>query len=328
VTISVSDVLGTGRAASELVKAVERGIGGIASAATVLATPWQHRRLAKSEQAAARGWLSVLRDAGLKTTTADLALQERAVIRLIADASRFQRNREAVAEEAIAEFQTLPENTEPPGLQSEWIDRFWRLAQEVSEPDVQALWGRILSRQSTGGGKFSAVTLDLLSSFSRDDAKALEAIAPFTCRTKFQDGRQTAVVLTNIGLPKSTPGKKARQAELQALNARLAAILPPRPYDTFGSIGVFMESTFGYPFGLEAVDYAPLWVGSDAFIVQRTANSTMPGAETTIGSGAGFSPAGIEILSLIKVNGDSRYVEIIKEHLAIGNMRMIPAPGF
>lgn len=152
-TISVTDVLGAGRLGSEFLKFIERGVGQFAA-------PWSHKRMAVAEQEAVRGWARTLQEIGLDPGSAVLTLEERAVVRLLADAKRQQANSEAVAFEAIEDFKHIVEKNQPESTQSadvdlDWIDRFWRLAQNVSSPDARTLWGRILARQVTGASEFS-----------------------------------------------------------------------------------------------------------------------------------------------------------------------------
>jgi hypothetical protein len=99
-SVSVSDVLGLGQAASALLKAIEHGVGS-------LAAPWRRQRLALAEQQSALGWFEVLKKGELHPSSFDLALGERTTIRLFSVAMRHQSNRESIGYRAIKEFDDI-----------------------------------------------------------------------------------------------------------------------------------------------------------------------------------------------------------------------------
>jgi len=169
----------------QLVSAIERGIGNFMR-------PIQKRRETKADISAYDNWTEAIRRTGLGPKSAELTLGDRATIRLTADSLRQQENRESVAIRAIDEYvHSRTEQPRPPSSQAEidveWLDRFWRLAQDVTNTEMQSVWGRILARQAGGPETFSARCLEALSLLSSKDAMALERIAAVTWRSSINN---------------------------------------------------------------------------------------------------------------------------------------------
>lgn len=75
--VKVSDLFGVSRPAVRLIEAVERGVGN-------LLQPWHMERIAKAELSNFERWQSALTKSGLSAQSADLTLQDRAAVRLVA----------------------------------------------------------------------------------------------------------------------------------------------------------------------------------------------------------------------------------------------------
>ena len=308
ISVSFSDLLGIGSAATALVGAIERGIGN-------LAVPWQQKRIARAEQESFLGWMKALKRGALRPNSADLAIGERTAVRVFADSVRHQANREEVAIQAIEEFRAMsaarPDTANTTTIDVEWVDRFWRLAQEAGERDIQLLWARILARQASGSDKFSPRTLDLLSSFTRDEAQELVRYASVTCKTNYSASK------FDVAIVHSLHSGMASDAALGSANEKLRNAVGQVNAALFGSIGVFVESGFAYSFAFQP--QMSLWVGSNKFLI-RARSDTLPFLPS--GSGHGFSPMGIEILSLIKTDPLPEFVEGLREGLSIAGLEL------
>ena len=109
----------------------------------------------------------------LTHTEDDLSLgRDRLNHRLSAIESRRQKNIENVIRSAFDAI-TLNDNivadnqTEP---SVDWMARFIRQVEDISNPELQSVWAHILALEACQPGRFSLMTLDLLSSFNPDDA--------------------------------------------------------------------------------------------------------------------------------------------------------------
>jgi hypothetical protein len=274
----------------------------------------------KAEIAGFESWNQALKKTGLAPRAAELSLQDRASVRVLAGEIRRQENREAVAIEAIAEFKQsgnesngVSETISPP-IDIEWIDRFWRLAQDVSDADMQAVWGKILARKTTGQGTYSARCLETVSLLSHEEITHLERLATLLCSTSVL-GAKTCYIVYNVHwlqtghLP-------------QDLQSRLRSSVGELHREIFGPAGIALDSGSGW--------------AQDAFIEikQSTANfsianskyaltfQNIPDGPKTIGASLGISPLGAEIFSLIKVAPNPAYIAALTDAFKFYNIEM------
>jgi len=79
----------------------------------------------------------------------------------------------AVAAVDLLEQSEVPE--EQPD--EDWINRFFRAAEDVSSEQMQELWGRILAGEIKKPGSYSLKTLDFVKNLTKSDASLLEKVA-------------------------------------------------------------------------------------------------------------------------------------------------------
>jgi hypothetical protein len=64
-------------------------------------------------------------------------------------------------------------------VEPEWFGQWRSRAEKFSREEMQRLWGRILAQEVKRPGTFGYRTLEFLSTMSANDARAIEALAPF-----------------------------------------------------------------------------------------------------------------------------------------------------
>ena len=312
---SITDVLGAGKGVQILVDAIERGIGKALG-------PWQRRRDNRAEIENVEEWATALNKYGLQITSGDLNLTERTVARMAFDAIRHQEAREAVAVEAVEDFKRIADSKEqldPTQPASEWIDRFWRLAGDVSSDDMRSIWGRVLARQIAGEVKFAARTLDFLSTLSGAEAGLIANLAKCVCqyepaRTPTEPGSPlTACLIRGMsGVSIKVPDAIARR-----LVEHTGSISTPH----FGAIGIYYESGWAHDAYARIHDDAVrMTIGGKPFILRSMhsfGSQVLPleGGKTpgacNIGGGEELTRLGREILSLIDSEPDPAYVQAL-----------------
>lgn len=92
----------------------------------------------------------------------------RAAQRLLDVEEMRQRNIESIA--AVAAEQ-LSEAVSDAPVNPDWAARFFREAQDVSNEQMQQIWGKLLAGEVEKPGSFSARTLSVVSNLSSDEAK-------------------------------------------------------------------------------------------------------------------------------------------------------------
>jgi hypothetical protein len=103
---------------------------------------------------------------------------ERINNRLIAKEIQRQNNLDDVVEIAASQLEGTDYVTDEP-INKDWATRFFDIVQDVSDEDMQNLWGRILAGEVKQPKSFSLRTLELLRNLSKEEAELFVKIAPF-----------------------------------------------------------------------------------------------------------------------------------------------------
>jgi hypothetical protein len=310
VNISADDFFGLGRVADKVMEALKAGIGPVLE-------PWIRSRLAAADQQAARGWLEVTKDSGLAIREMEIeTLSGRAQIRVRAEQVEQQENREAVAVHTLREIADLSKThsieTDPDPVEPEWLNRFWRLAQDVTSEDLQSVWGRVLARKATGAGAISARTLEGLSLLDGWEIEELTRIAPCVIST-------TRHGITSMELITKFSAANVSENDYEPINRRLGELINKFDRVHFGGIGLLDVSGF-FQFNFMVSNGQPLALGGRRKIISV-------GSETPIvaGSAAIFSRTGEEILGLIKSEPNEDYVRVVLDGLGRQGISVKPA---
>lgn len=104
-------------------------------------------------------------------------LSRRAVFRESRDAIRQQENMERVIEIASYEIEQVAESSDEP-VDDDWIVRFFDIAKDISNEDMQRIWAKILASEVTTPRSFSLRTLETLRNISSTEAKMFQKIVP------------------------------------------------------------------------------------------------------------------------------------------------------
>jgi hypothetical protein len=172
--------------------------------------PTEVRRNAAAEIDVFRQWNEAIKSQSLTVGNIDLTIQDRTVLRVTAQETRRQEHREAIATQALAEVRARPDEftgTDEP-LDPDWLDRFWRMAEDVSNADFQSILARFLARHAAGGINYSARCLMILSTLSKAEAEVLERLAPVAIKTVFEGVDTLPCVVHRVGDHMFEPGGK------------------------------------------------------------------------------------------------------------------------
>lgn len=109
----------------------------------------------------------------LVLTEANVQIEDRAHARLEHREVIRQRNLEAIADAAVLH---LPEQVSPTTVNEDWKTRFFNIAEDVSNLEMQDLWGQILAGEVARPGTFSVRTLEILKNLSQGEAEAFQKL--------------------------------------------------------------------------------------------------------------------------------------------------------
>lgn len=312
--VEVSDVLGLKEPLTELVRAVCRGIGNVFE-------PWRRKRAAKADIAIFEAWKRAVSDVDQLPSAFEFSLEERTAVRMLTEQRRQQANRERVAIAAIEEARREPATGAPDRpLADEWIDRFWRLAQDISHEDLQRLWGRILSREAKRPGTVSRLALETISLLTQEDAKDVEALAKLTCRIDppFVESACAVWCLRPCVYNSTFSGFSDRALE-HRLEEALSRLRKSCRHHHFRALGLLRDSGWAYSVRVSCPDRVViLRIASKSFVLRGFSNDESRtardgGRPPAIGDGEDWTSVGREILDLIETQPDPHYLSILEE---------------
>ncbi|MFV8357999.1 DUF2806 domain-containing protein [Flavobacterium sp. XS1P32] len=107
------------------------------------------------------------------------SLKERTQDRLSFQEAKKQLNIENVTTFAAEELRNEETVTEEP-LDKDWTTRFFRIAEDISNVEMQAIWGRILAGEIKQPKSYSLRTLELIRNLSKEEADLFIRVANFS----------------------------------------------------------------------------------------------------------------------------------------------------
>ena len=108
-------------------------------------------------------------------------LEDRTQERLNFQEAKKQLNIENVTAFAAEELKNEPPITDEP-LDEDWTTRFFNIAEEVSNEEMQALWGKILAGEIKQPKTYSLRTLELIRNLSKAEANTFMKVANFAVK--------------------------------------------------------------------------------------------------------------------------------------------------
>lgn len=323
--VQIKDVLGLSAPLKRLVEAIVHGVGR-------WAYPIELRRNTTAEIETFRQWNKAITESGLSIGNVDLTLQERAALRVTAQEIRRQEHREAIAAQAVAAVRANPGefNGSDDPLDPDWLDRFWRLAEDVSDANFQSIWARILARHAAGGTCYSARCLMILSALSRTEAEVLERLAPVAVRVVLEGTDTLPCVVHRIGDHIfGAGGKPSDQKTLRIQHQVLDEEVLPFRQELLGPIGIYVENGWAHEPYMSVINgAAELTIAGRRFKIDGFAQPPQQSAlamksAIRFGGGIQFSLAGAEILSLIRTELNPKFVTAVGEIMKLYGLRLI-----
>lgn len=151
-----------GKPIEKLIEVISNGIG----------TLYKPRSIRKEADAKAYE-IGIIEDAKTKALAAGkeqeaetyLRIQER----LLFKETERQKNIDQIAEKAAKHLQQEPSVSEEP-VNKDWSKRFFNIAEDVSDEEMQEIWARILTGEIKKPNSYSLRTLELLKNLSKTEA--------------------------------------------------------------------------------------------------------------------------------------------------------------
>lgn len=165
----------SGKPIEKLIDTVSKGIGILYEPKRIKKkADAEAYRVEKLEEAKAKGLI-------LKAD-AEIEIIERAKERFAHREINRQINLENIVEKSTKH---LGETVSEQPVDEDWRTRFFNKAQDVTNEEMQEIWGKILAEEVTQPGKISFRTLEVISNLSKTEAKLFET----ACKIAFNDGK-------------------------------------------------------------------------------------------------------------------------------------------
>jgi uncharacterized repeat protein (TIGR03899 family) len=97
-------------------------------------------------------------------------LDKRVLARITYQEEKRQTNVEQITQVAAEELSDATDKIEG-DVDSDWITRFFRIAEDISSEQMQSLWGKVLAGEVKKPGSYSLRTLELLKNLSQSEAE-------------------------------------------------------------------------------------------------------------------------------------------------------------
>jgi len=112
----------------------------------------------------------------------ELSLEERTQQRIDYKEQKRQRNIENITQKAAENLEAETTISDKP-VDEDWTTRFFNYAGDISNEEIQGLWGRILAGEIKQPKSYSLRTLDILRNLSKEEAQIFMKFASLAIRS-------------------------------------------------------------------------------------------------------------------------------------------------
>lgn len=201
--------------------------------------------------------------------------------RLVAKEIKRQKNIENVVTVAGNILQTEKTVSEEP-VNEDWATRFFDIAQDVSDDEMQNLWGQILAGEIKHSQSYSLRTLEILRNMTKDEAEIFQKVAQFALLQGDAFIYSSNDVLNKLGVPYSSIAKLVEIGLLQS--------------GDFVSRNYFSDKTKKVVHGII--------YGNLVVLVNQKANAPKISFEIRL-----FTTPGKELLKLVNIKPNIEYIQ-------------------
>lgn len=222
-------------------------------------------------------------------------LEERTQERINFQEAKKQLNIENVTAFAAEELKNEPQVTDEP-IDEDWTTRFFRIAEDISNEEMQALWGKILAGEIKQPKTYSLRTLELIRNLSKREADTFMKVANFAINS----GNANYIFKTNDDALLSK--KYNIEYDDIALLIEIGLIQP----GDFVSLQLFQQTT----------DSQSVFTCGNIIIIAKIKADT-PTIQMPVNV---FTNAGNELLSLINCNPSMDYLTEVAKSIKSENV--------
>lgn len=211
-----------------------------------------------------------------------LRIQER----LLFNETERQKSIDNVVEIAAEQLKNEDNISQEP-VDKDWSKRFFNIVQDISDEEMQSLWGRILAGETKQPNSYSKRTLELLKNLSKNEAEIF---------TKFAELK---VVAANCVIWNNDNGTFLKNEFNITFNDRLLMT-------ELGLISSKNNLEFSFPPTKTHKSTNVLEYGNKGIVLHREENTPKQGIQVLV-----FTKTGIELSKLIEPKANLNYIKQI-----------------
>ena len=174
-SVEINDLVGLSQPLTKLVEVIGAGLGKIYEPTYIkrlaVAKAEETKLLTSAKTSAeidSKKQLIAFDESRLQLQNISDDVLERTKTRLLTREINHQLNIDSVVSSAV---QAMGETVSAEPVDVDWINRFFSIAQDISEPKMQQIWGQILSGETTAPGRFSLRSIETLRNVSQHEAE-------------------------------------------------------------------------------------------------------------------------------------------------------------
>lgn len=196
--IELKDIAGLSKPLTKLVEVIAEGVGGISrpfltrknAEAKAYEIDTLTQAIAKSQNLLGpikyeEGSITIESIANLPSLP-NPNVDQRVFARIAYREAKKQSNLERITQYAADELKDESEVSDEQ-VDSDWISRFFTIAEDITTDEMQMLWGRILAGEVKKPRSYSLRTLDLLKNITREEAEVFVKVAKFAITRSDED---------------------------------------------------------------------------------------------------------------------------------------------
>jgi len=213
----------------------------------------------------------------------ELTIEERAKNRIDYKEQKKQKNIENITQYAAINLENEKTVSEEP-VDEDWTSRFFNYAEDISNEEMQELWGRILAGEIKQPNSFSLRTLEFVRNLSKHEAQTFTKSANF--------------VISSWNSPFIFKGKGDDALGKLGLSFEERLLLT--------EIGILQAESNISRRLLKSEEDATIIFESGRYIIKTTKKANTPEHPIPI---LRFSKVGVELLSLLTINPSEDYIK-------------------
>lgn len=293
-SLNIKDLVGLSKPLERLVEVIAAGLGAVSKPYLVKkeadARAYELKTIAQAMEESGKLLGPLRYDKGGVTVESEqierdettASTEERLVKRISYQANKKQRNLEAITQQAAEELKSETEVSDAP-LDEDWISRFFSIAEDISNEQMQLLWGKILAGEVKKPKSYSLRTLDILKNLTRQEAETFVKVG----RLALIAGNKGFIINPDRG------GFLKSQYGIELIDVLLLR-----------ELNLVHDSDVGYIYSQLAEDSFDFYLyGGSVIVIERKAGTPKQKIDTIV-----LTATGCELISLVERPFDVAYV--------------------